>query len=295
MKNIIKNKLEEYGYSIIKNKNKNLIFSNYIETLYSLRKKFPISNFIDAFEIDINYCVSHNGLSFSETGWHPFVATLKDFGDKKHMAYKKSILEKYYNSFKPKTSFEPCISPNYLSNEYLKLPHYSYIFPWDLVDANIKTKGFEKDHLNENATAGKRISISAGSSHHGPVDIIKGEIEFKRLIKLFNSIITKGYSRKSGRDGDIMGTLLFKEGKYRFIVEIGFHRVAVLKALDYKKIPVRLLTPIVVEKEHVLMWNKVKSGLWSKLSAEKYFDSLFTFNSKEWANNFIYHNENINN
>ncbi|NMF85548.1 hypothetical protein [Nodosilinea sp. P-1105] len=280
----ILNFFRKFGYDIVKYSQYSGLAENHIQTLYQLRSSILVGRYINAFLIDINQCVSHNGFSFSDKGWHPFVSTLLEYKNDISFGYENSILKKYYAKFQPDFAMEPCITTDQISTDYLTFPSYTYFFPWEAGNSIQKADNIRKSQEAENLNAGYgSMKISEGFSHHGPVSARKGEIEYKRLIDVYSSIQKKGYVRDSGLNGDIAGTLLYRDGKYRFLVEMGFHRISSLRVLGYQKIPVRLMTPIVVEKRHVNCWPQIKSGIWNIENACIYFDSLFDFDSAKWA------------
>ncbi len=288
MKQLLKNSilllLNRFGYSLVKHYHNKELMINHIESLYDLRYNFPVGHYINAFEIEIDSCISHNGLSFSSQGWHPYVESLKEYANGKTSKYKDSVLKHFYFVFQPLSAFEPCIPSGLLTSNYLNMPNYTYIFPWEVVNPDAKSKSIKRCQEIENRVFGnKKLRIDSGCSHHGPVDEKKGALEYERLVNIYNSISNNGYMRNPGEDGDIMGTILYHDGEYRFIVEIGFHRISALSVLGYKKIPVRLITPIVVKEKHIDYWFQVKTGFWSKKSALSYFHALFNFDSKKWA------------
>lgn len=276
--------LRSLGLDLVKcNKNPD-VSESYIESLYKLRSCIFVGRYMNAFKISIDQCVSHNGFSFSNRGWHPFVNTLSRYLEQTESNYASSSLKTYYDNFQPRYALEPCIETSGISPEYRDLPAYAYVFPWDSHDPWRKADSIRRSQENENKKSGfSKIDIGQGCSHHGPVSDKKGTLEYARLINILNSIKTRGYIRHSGIDGDVMGTLLSRKGEYRFLVEMGFHRISSLSALGYKEIPVRLTTPIVVDKSHLQYWPQVKSGLWNHDDASYYFDQLFEFDSINWA------------
>lgn len=98
--------------------------------------------------------------------------------------------------------------------------------------------------------------------------------DVERLWNLIVSIKTRGYQRDSGPDGDITcEALVSLEGSIRFHLIGGTHRAAVLVAMGYERIPVRVLRFVCVDlaKE----WPKVQSGVFSLGGALERFEKFF--------------------
>jgi len=282
IKHLAKISISKFGY-ILSKKKKKIWTKEPLEIFYKLRSKNVIFDLVDILEVRLEDCISHNGMSFSKSGYHPFTHLLKEYKKNTEIEYNNSVLNKYYSIHRPKYAFEPLIGNNKKWEGVL--PHFAYIFPWEEIDYKIKIQNILSDQNIENKVTKNNVDIKHGISHHGPVTKIKGNIELERLINIYKSIYSKGYNRHDGYDGDIMGSLLKRNNEYKFIVEIGFHRIAALSILGYEYIPVRLLTPIIIEKEHAKIWPQVNNGIWDFEDSKKYFDLLFDFKSTEWAKN----------
>ena len=75
--------------------------------------------------------------------------------------------------------------------------------------------------------------------------------------------------------------VLERNGVLRYRVVTGHHPVAAGVVLGHKHLPAR--PKMLVRKEEVRLWPHVASGLWSEAEALKYFDHLFDFDSRAWA------------
>lgn len=62
-----------------------------------------------AFHCPIDRCVHINGLNFSAGGWHPFSALLEGIGTGADASYEGSILERYYQVWRPRNAREALI------------------------------------------------------------------------------------------------------------------------------------------------------------------------------------------
>ena len=99
-----------------------------------------------------------------------------------------------------------------------------------------------------------------------------------RLTRLLKSIQKNGYYRHDGYNGDIGGYILVKDGKFVVMIITGQHRIAVLAALDFQTIAVRighLSNLTVVRREEVHSWPGVQSSVFTIEEALQVFDRIF--------------------
>ena len=200
---------------------------------------------------------------------NPFVKTIVDVNNKKNSDYNSSSLKKNYESYIPKNAAE-VLRLN--ENEKLKkIPAYGYTLPWinQNVEEAIKTR--EKDALKENRKEGNPIGLSAGHTDFGPVTAEKGEIEFNRLVKIFNNIKKQGYIENPYLpDGAVKGYFLTGENDdWCFIIKSGKHRAYALSAMGYITIPVVIDAGCGFVKRiyDLPFWPQVKNGFFSEKEA----------------------------
>jgi hypothetical protein len=104
----------------------------------------------------------------------------------------------------------------------------------------------------------------------------KGELEFRTLVQLTESIRKKGYLRSDGPDGDILGTPLIDPVKgVRFLVWTGKHRIAVLAALGFEYVPLRISFVRAPRLTEAAYWPHVRNGLFTREQATTLFDRIF--------------------
>ena len=232
---------------------------------------------------NINRCVSSAGFRFGLNGWHPYTACVNEYASGRNDGYKDSVLEAFYTAFQPENMFEAMIA----GADFSLAPDISpkcYVFPWEPRGIREKIESMKFSVEAENKRHGfDSLTIEDGFPYHGPVAGKKGEMEYKRLVQLYNSINEIGYQRSDTPSGDIRGSLLCRDGEYLLHVRAGVHRASVVAALDIIDCPIRLITPTIIQRSHVAFWPQVRSGLWSKKLALEYFDHLFDFDCIEYA------------
>lgn len=200
---------------------------------------------------------------------NPFVKTIIDYSKNKTSDYYSSAIKVYYESYKPDNAGEVL---RLSDNEALKqIPAYGYTLPWDNQNTDKIIKIRERDARNENRREGKAIGLSAGYSDFGPVDTGKGEIEFRRLVKIFENIKKQGYIEKYYlNDGGIRGYFIIKDNNdWCFIIKSGKHRAYALSALGFVNIPVIVDHNITMIKQvnNLHFWPQVKNGFFSENEA----------------------------
>jgi hypothetical protein len=101
-------------------------------------------------------------------------------------------------------------------------------------------------------------------------------LHFSRLAKLTDSIRRNGYSRNDEHDGDVIAKLMVHPGKgVRYVLVSGKHRAAVLAALGFERIPIRLTFSTGPAINHVECWPHVRNGLFTCEQALELFHRLW--------------------
>ncbi len=227
-----------------------------------------------ALEVPVNKIINPLGYKFGSNDYNPFVQTLRN----QALKYEVSALKKYYDNFQPSNAAEALGANFHKPFKLNELPAYScrFLTPWSSHTPESAIKQVQIDTLNENREYGNlNIGIEGGDLLHGPVKLEKGEIEFKRLKRVFDSIKKNGYKRNNSLDGDIKVYLLKKGDEYRYLILSGNHRLAAAVALGMEYIPVRLLAYHIINLDDIDSWPQVRIGLWDKENAKIYFNYLF--------------------
>lgn len=266
---------------------KNLLSRDkYVTAIYDLSEKnTPLdliySNFSGkAALVPIDRCRSHM-LGFTAQG-NPFVKTLKAHSKSKGI-YSGSILENYYNKFSPDTMKSVLKSNNSSLDKYHPM---ATVMPWGTSTPEQKLPRIcvNPDASNLFSMEAKKLGLSEKNNYgwqfFGPVSEDLGQLEYKRLISVFNSIKDNGYLPE--QHGFIHGQFLVSDNNWTWVNIGGKHRFASLAALDYKNIPVALTSrssALFIRRDDVEYWPNVKNGLFSKEDAINIFDQIMIGNS----------------
>lgn len=199
-------------------------------------------------------------------------AGLSDSTRSKILAY--SSLSVFYDSFKPKNICE-WFNIKFKSEKLSLYPPYAGLLPWRARTISNFQEIIEKGTFLDNKANGLDLNIKqSGWAYCGPVSEAKCLVEADRIAKLIESIKENGYVRNNNIDGDIVATALInKNNDWVWLLTNGYHRAAVLAAMGYTKIPVRI--NLVVRRDEVSFWPQVSNGLYTKSEALKIFDNLF--------------------
>lgn len=212
------------------------------------------------FNVKIEDTCDFFSFGFAYEGHQPYVKTLVEYKNNKKLTYETSYLKKYYGEFCPSTTCEVFFG----HREIYKQSHKGlteFLLPW-----NNKPK---IDYDN------KKLMYS------GPMSDDEGKAEFKRLLKVYNSIEKKGYyKRKSSslhNSNHIQGYFLKKNNCYKFIVLHGKHRIASLSVLGkvYAPVTFDLYNPRVIDINSLDSWPQVRNKTYSKEVALRIFNSFF--------------------
>lgn len=257
--------LDNKGYIISSKKEKQFLpVSEYSQAIYSRGDIF--------FEIDVDITCNFNQFFFSNNKWHYHTKMVEDIIKDKNIQYRGSILEKFYNTYQPKTFYDlyfASIEPvNLTKEDYTILNENLNEFKYDIW-SNVR----QRVYMNKVHEYG--LLRSHGTQHYGPVSAMKGELELKRLKDTYKSI--KEFGHLPEKHGYISGYFLKYRDNYRFIVLDGNHRTAVLSAMKNKKIPVAFQEnfPRVIDYNDIENFPHVKNGLFSLNLAKQIFKGYF--------------------
>lgn len=225
--------------------------------------------------VPIDKCRS-NMLGYTASG-NPFVKTLKAYSNKKS-DYSGSLLEEYYEKFRPSSM------RNVLDSDNINLDKYhpmATVMPWststpdkkflraciDINAQNILSREAHKLGLSE--------KDSYGWQYFGPVSDNLGKLEYDRLISVYSSIKKNGYN--PNQYGYIHGQFLVDNEDWVWVNIGGKHRFATLAALEFKTIPVALRSrssALFIHRSDADYWPNVKNGIFSKHDALNIFDRI---------------------
>lgn len=185
----------------------------------------------------------------------------------------ESVLHKYYSLVKPENAHD-WLGLNAKDAPLLsEVPVWSVPEPWKLADIGQKRSSIQNVAINESRQTGHALDISHGEKCFGPVTKEKLSIETTRLHNVMLSIQHNGWQRHDGYDGDIEAVVFMRdECRWCWQVSRGLHRVAVLSALGWQNIPLRVNA--IVWRSDADIWPNVVSGLYTKIGALKLFDRI---------------------
>ena len=280
-KSLIKRALRSIGLEVKKTRSQSEdallpLFETALDALY---------NRGGAFRCPINKIVYNNGFGYAKHKWHPFRAALQAHQRGESRAYRGSLLERYYATWQPDNALEALAGFNGHGSPaaLAALPSYAfYHAPWTVHPPD-ETRGRVEWFSNrDNATHGRpalRLA-SHGFKMHGPVHPEKGALEYRRLLRVYDSIRTHGYDRSHGEIGVV---ILRRGSELRYLNRRGMHRAATMAALGHSTVPARLNLPFVIDLNDVNHWPQVRAGVWDRESAIQYFSFLFDHESRQWA------------
>lgn len=215
--------------------------------------------------MDIENCTTFVGFSYRSDGWNPHVATAHALLANPDLKYHESPLAHLYETFQPKTlqelflegaeeDFEPLCS--------LPTVRAAYRYVWALSPSRIRA-----------------ISTQAepeGHHYFGPLTADNALNQFDRLRLVLESIQEQGF--RPVEHGMIGGYFLANGDDYRFVVGAGNHRLAVLRVLGHKTVPVSLLDshPAVIDRSRIPTWSIDRGGPFQSGTAEALFEKLMT-------------------
>lgn len=221
--------------------------------------------------VDLEICTNSFGFSYSQSGWHPIIALLREVDSNHQLLYSQdSVFFKYYEKYQPVDMLHLV---NGLYSQVSFAPPLG-ILPWG---------GFSKETMRNGGSPLKNTSWLTG-----PLDNDSIRLNIKRSIDLLNNVKRYGYKPWMPQNSFVEGCFLEKEdGDKRFVVIHGKHRAAVLSYLGFDHIMVRYAPEAVkvIHENDVHTWFYVKNRKCSVDDALAYFNAYFELNGKERARN----------
>ena len=238
-----------------------------------------------AFLCPIDRIIYNNGFGYGEYKWHPFQETLSRYEAGREGEYEGSFLQQYYEKWQPVNALDALAGFDEIkgTENLAELPNYAfYHAPWTVHPPSGTLERIEWFSNHDNEVHGHpAIKITThGFKMHGPVHRQKGELEYQRLLRVYQSIRASGYDRAKGE----IGVVIIKRGsEFRFLNRRGMHRAAATAALGHTTIPARLNLPFVIDVDDAVHWPQVRAGVWGLEAAVRYISFLFDHNTQQWA------------
>ncbi len=210
---------------------------------------------------------------------NPFIETLHAFADG-NRSYALSLLTNYYEHCCPRSMADVL---NIKSEIMEKIHPMATVLPWWGITHDNKLKRSCIDPVAEKLLSreayklGLKPGIDYGWQYFGPASKLLCELEFKRLVDVYQSIEKNGYN--TARFGHIHGQFLLTKHRWVWVNVGGKHRFAALVALGYKNIPVAakfkpFISSLCVRRDEVESWHNVRNGLFKYQEALQVFDKM---------------------
>lgn len=213
--------------------------------------------------------------ALSVGGPHPFVrAALAGLASDEPLEAMQQSLASYYRAAQPQNAAErlglaseDCPRLSSIAPRVLLLPWHT-----DTVAQIVAWKSQERPAIREYGAAVEPPN-SLGNKFFGPSSPELVLHEATRLYRTLTSIQEQGYLRNDSLDGDPRCLAMYVGDDWRWVVGKGEHRVAVLAALGWRDIPIRIGR--IVRREEVKVWPNVRSGVFSEEAALRVFDNYY--------------------
>ena len=195
------------------------------------------------------------GCSFGDAGWHHIRRTLQEFDENPNIAVGETTLAQYLKNFSP-------TSISSLAGVTEEEPLPLFVYPWGT---------FTNGAVSTTKPLGN-------SRFCGPSSDEFIADEFGRIIKLYTKLREEGYQPTKYPHSYLCGTWLHAlDGRKRFVVMQGNHRMAILAHLKTSPIAVRTskLALRHIREADITRWPLVSSGRCSVISAKKIFNYFF--------------------
>tara|TARA_B100001989_G_C24551861_1_gene475884 strand:- start:26440 stop:27294 length:855 start_codon:yes stop_codon:yes gene_type:complete len=224
-------------------------------------RKYSIGISLDEsfFSVDIDKFTGYEGY-FTFNNIAPLYKSALEIYENPNLRHKDSYLWTYFKNFKPKNYGE--LYKLRKENSLYNLPSYLDFKPW------INSKP-EPSELKKGL--------------FGPAD--ENEI-IHRLLRLKNIFINvKRFGYVPTEVDIIKGYFLLSKSDYRFLITSGHHRVAILKAINYKELAKYKFIQVkleksrsnikIVEESKIDLWPAVRSKFCSIQDALEIFEKFF--------------------
>lgn len=206
---------------------------------------------------------------------NPLVDTLQGYGHGTMQAYPDTPLQRYFQHWVPRNAAEVLgLAGENVSPRLATAPPLGFVMPWGRMDPAQAASYWQGVVKADHREHGGSADPAQGWKGWGPVSDEVGQLEFRRLAAVHDSIKQHGYQRNDSDDGDMGGVLLWTDGECRLLVTKGHHRAAALCALGHEVAPFRIQPGDLIRRNEVDHWPNVRSGLFSRDQALEIFDRL---------------------
>jgi hypothetical protein len=208
---------------------------------------------------------------------HPLVDTVEAYLAGDCNAFEGSPLDDFYSQWKPPNAAGTLsLDPINASPALVSLPAYAATSPWFEHELHTHRQIRHAAVRQENALYGRELGPEHGTLACGPWTIEKGELEFRRLAHLADSIREHGYVQSGNPEEFLRGHVLLRGGEWRIKIRNGNHRLSALAALGWTRVPILITsqsgTP---RRDEVAHWPNVRRGAFTVDEATAIFDRMF--------------------
>ena len=203
---------------------------------------------------------------------NPFVVSLRDYAVGRCSCYKGSALEDFYLRWQP---FRGAVDG--------QADHAGP--PWKQVRPRPENSAAGRLQRSEFRGIARELGVPSGEIRGhisgGPVTDAFGEVTFRRMAGLYDAFVRDGFCPDESEASYPSGTCYLHGDDFRVTVGSGKHRVTVMLALGWSKIPIELghrKAPSFIHREGVQEWPNVRAGHYSPEQALRLFDAYFDDN-----------------
>jgi hypothetical protein len=281
LKKLIEKPFNSLGYNIERQVNSSPIDLTNDGSTHPLRAVHRSGANSVIFNVPIRKCRHMEQLCFPLVGGgqsiSPYVKTLFSYKNTGHSDYAGSYLEKYYENVIPTAASDIMgLYDCYFSTcEPLEA-----LWFWTTISPKARAAKRKKSIAHENRKYGLEQSHIDGCSYWGRVTREKGELEMKRLIKIYENIKRHGITLDKYKYNNVkVGILMWGEDWRVIQAGQGQHRMAAFAANNYKNVPVQLNLNVgtggILRYEESEFWPIVQNGYLSENEARLFFERIF--------------------
>jgi hypothetical protein len=244
-----------------------------IEGLYlSPEKPFLI-------DVDIEHLRGNSalGFPFARSIGHPYIDTVDAYLAGECRQFHGSPLDAFYTRWRPcNAAVTLGLDPQCASPVLRGMPPYAAMSPWFPHPPELLLSIRQAATRNENVLYGVDIGPDHGTLVNGPWSAEKGNLEFRRLSSITDSIRLKGFVESTDQNSFLNAHVMIRGADWRVKVRNGNHRLAVLVALGWTRVPVMIISMSgSPRRDEIASWPLVREGVFSSDEASSIFDRIF--------------------
>jgi hypothetical protein len=211
----------------------------------------------------------------------PFIRTIMAYEEGKCSTYQGSALEAFYQAFQPNSAAEVLGLEDLACPVLHSTPPAGTPILWrpGHPEQNVQKRVYLL--TKENQLHGRQLKRPMGDKFFGPVSKQKGELEFKRLINVYEQIKRGGFKVFEERQDNIEVSFMLSshDEDWQCRICAGQHRIAALSALGYDSAIVQIREEEslggVIHHKDARFWPTVRHGYLTQEEATIVFDRMF--------------------